>query len=139
MRSFIIAYLPAQLAPDHRSKKVAKLAGYENRSLRVCDMSEDTKLDLRTSISLTPNMQVTPKALAALAHSGKSPAAGPLTTCEDLRIHTYSVIAHADSEIGVAKGDLALDVARLCMLVRIADRTPPSPATRLTAYSLRLF
>jgi len=31
MRSFIIAYLPAQLAPDHRSKKVAKLAGYENR------------------------------------------------------------------------------------------------------------
>jgi hypothetical protein len=61
MRSFIVAYLPAQLAPDHRSKKVAKLAGYENRSLCVCDMSGDTKLDLRTSISLTPNMQVTPK------------------------------------------------------------------------------
>jgi hypothetical protein len=61
MRSFVIAYLPAQLAPDHRSKKVAKLAGYENRSLCVCDMSGDTKLDLRTSISLTPNMQVTPK------------------------------------------------------------------------------
>src|ERR1700688_1624666 len=79
------------------------------------------------------------KALAALAHSGKSPAAGPLTTCEDLRIHTYSVIAHADSKIGIAKGDLALDVARLCKLVRIADRSPPSPATRLTAYSQRLF
>jgi hypothetical protein len=52
-------------------------------------------------------MEVTPKALAALAHSGKSPVAGPLAPCEDLRIYTYSIIAHADSELGIAKADLA--------------------------------
>jgi putative oxidoreductase len=55
------------------------------------------------------------KALAALAHSGKSPVAGPLTTCEDLRIHTYSIIAHADGEIGIAKSDFALNMAGLCI------------------------
>ena len=67
-------------------------------------------------------MKVTPKALAALAHSGKSPVAGPLTACEDLRIHTYSIIAHADSEIGIAKSDFGLNMASLCVLVRVADR-----------------
>jgi hypothetical protein len=85
-------------------------------------MSGDAKLDLRTRISLTPNMEAPPKALAALAHSGKSPVAGPLTPCEDLRFHTCSIIAHADSEIGIAKSDFGLDLARLCMLVRVADR-----------------
>jgi len=67
-------------------------------------------------------MEVTPKALAALAHSGKSPVPGPLTTCENLGIHTYSIIAHADSEIGIAKSDFGLNMAGLCMLVRVADR-----------------
>jgi hypothetical protein len=69
-------------------------------------------------------MKVTPEALAAFAHSGKSPVAGPFTACEDLSIHAYSVIAHADREIGIAKSDLGLDAAGLCMLVRIADRFP---------------
>src|ERR1700677_3776273 len=85
-------------------------------------MSGDAKLDLRTRISLTPNVEVTPEALAALAHSGKSPVAGPLTTGEDLRIHTYSIIAHANSETGIAEGDFRLDTASLCMLVCVADR-----------------
>jgi len=85
-------------------------------------MSGDAKLDLRTRILLTPNMEVTPKALAALAHSGKSPVAGPLTPCEDLRIRTYSIIAHTNREIGVAKSDFGLNKAGLCMLARVADR-----------------
>ena len=85
-------------------------------------MSGDAKLDLRTRISLTPDMEVTPKALAALAHSGKSPVAGPLTPCEDLRVHTYSIIAHADSEIGIAKSDFGLNIAGRCMLIRVAER-----------------
>ena len=69
-------------------------------------------------------MEMTPKALAALAHSGKSPMAGPLSTCEDLRVHTYPVIPHADGEIGIAESDLGLDMAPLGMLVCIADRFP---------------
>jgi len=85
-------------------------------------MSGDAKLGLRARISLTANMEVTPKALAALAHSWKSPVAGPLTTCEDLGIHTYSIIAHADGEIGIPKSDFGLNMACLCMLVRVADR-----------------
>ena len=85
-------------------------------------MSGDAKLDLGTHIPLTPNMEVTPESLTALAHSGKSPVTGPLTTCEDLRIHTNSIIAHADSEIGIAKSDFGLNMAGLCMLVRVADR-----------------
>src|ERR1700719_1354716 len=85
-------------------------------------MSGYAKLDLRTCIALTPNMEVTANALAALAHSGKSPVAELLTPCEDLRIHTYSIIAHADCEIGIAKGDFDLYMAGLCMLVRVADR-----------------
>jgi len=48
--------------------------------------------------------------------------AGPLTTCEDLSIYTYSIIAHADSEIGIAKSDFGLNMAGLCMLIRVADR-----------------
>jgi len=67
-------------------------------------------------------MQMTPKALAALAHSGKSPVAGPLTPCEDLRIRTYSIIAYTNREIGIAKSDFGLDMAGLCMLIRVADR-----------------
>jgi hypothetical protein len=85
-------------------------------------MGGDAKLDLRTRISLTPNMEVTPKALAALAHSGNSPVAGPLTPREDLRIHTYPIIAHADGEIGSTESDFGLNMAGLCMLVRVADR-----------------
>jgi hypothetical protein len=73
-------------------------------------MSGDAQLDLRTRFSLTPNLKVTPKALAALAHSGKSPVAGPLAPCEDLRIHSYSIIAHPDCEIGIAKSDFGLDL-----------------------------
>jgi hypothetical protein len=90
--------------------------------LCVCDMSGDAELDLRTRIALTPNMEMTRKALAALAHSGKSPVAGPLTPCKDLKIHTYSIIAHADSEIGITESDFDLNMGGLCMLVRVADR-----------------
>ena len=93
-----------------------------DQGLCVCDMSGDAKLDLRTRISLAPNMKVTPEALAALAHSGKSPMARPLTPCEDLGIHTYSIIAHADGEIGIAESDFDLDLAGRCMLIRVADR-----------------
>ena len=85
-------------------------------------MRRDAQLDFRTRISLAPNVELTPKALAALAHSGKSPVAGPLTLCEDLGIHAYSIIAHADREIASPKDDLDLDMAGLCMLVRVADR-----------------
>ena len=84
-------------------------------------MCGDAKLDLRTRISFTPNAQVTPKALAALAHPGKSPMAGPLTPCEDLRIHAYSIIAHAEGEIGIAESDFDLNLAGRCMLIRVAD------------------
>jgi hypothetical protein len=69
-------------------------------------------------------MEVTAQAPAALAHPGRFPVAGPQTVRVDPWIHTYSIIAHADCEISIAKGDLALDAARLCMLVRIADRFP---------------
>jgi len=115
-------YLPAQLVMDHGSQKGSNSAGYGCRVLCVCDMSGDAQFDLRTRISLTPNMEVTSKALAALAHSGKSPMAGALTTCEDLRVHTYSIIAHPDREIGIAKSDFGLYMAGLCMLIRVADR-----------------
>lgn len=84
-------------------------------------MSGDAKLNLRTRILLTPNMKVTPKSRAALAHSGESPVAGPLTPREDLRINPYSIIAHADSEIHIVKSHLGLNMAGLCMLVRIAN------------------
>jgi hypothetical protein len=67
-------------------------------------------------------MEVTPKTLTALAHSGQPPVARPLTPCEDLSIHTYSIITHADSEIGIAESHFDLNVAGLCMLVRVADR-----------------
>ena len=121
---------PARLALDYRSQKASKSAGQGCRGLSVCDMSGDAKLDLRTRISLSPNMEVPPKARAALAHSGKSPMAGPLSPCEDLRIHPYPVIAHADSEIGITESDFGLNMARLCMLVRVADRFAHD-ATRL--------
>ena len=85
-------------------------------------MSRDAKLDLRARIPLTPNMEVTAKSLTALAHSGKSPVARPLTACEDLRIHTNSIIAHADGEIGITESDFDLNMPGLCMLVRVADR-----------------
>ena len=85
-------------------------------------MSGDAKLDLRPRIALTPNMKVTAKALAALAHAGKSPVTGPVTPCEDFWIHTYSIVAHADGEIGIPKNDFGLNMASLCMLVRVADR-----------------
>ena len=85
-------------------------------------MSWDAKLDLRTRIGLTPNMEAAAAALAALAHSGKSPVAGALTACEDRSIYTYSIIAHADGEIGIPKNDLGLNMASLCVLVRVADR-----------------
>ena len=67
-------------------------------------------------------MEMTPEALAALAHSRKSPVAGPLTRYEDPRIHTHSIIAHADGEIGIANRDFDFDMAGLCMLVGVADR-----------------
>ena len=85
-------------------------------------MSRDAKFDLRTRISLTSNMEVTPKALTALAHSGKSPVARPLTSSQNRRIHAYSIIAHADGELGIAKDDFGLDMTALCMLVGVADR-----------------
>jgi hypothetical protein len=113
---------PAQPALDYRSEKASKSAGHGCRGLCVCDMSGDAKLDLRTRISLSPNMEVTPETLAALAHSGKAPVAGPLAPCEDLRIHTYPIIAHADSEIGITESDFGLNMSGLCMLVRVADR-----------------
>ena len=113
---------PAQLALDYRTQQASKSAGYGCPGVCVCDTSGDTKLDLRTCISLTPNMELTRKALAALAHAGKSPVAGPLTTCEDLRINTYPIIAHANSEIGIAKSDFGLNMAGLCMLIRVAER-----------------
>jgi hypothetical protein len=84
-------------------------------------MSRDAKLDLRTRISLAPNMEVTSQALAALAHSGKSPVGGTPTMREDVRIHTYSIIAHADREIYIPENNFGLDMAGLCMLVRVAD------------------
>jgi hypothetical protein len=42
----------------------------------------------------------------------------------DAQLDTYSIIAHADREIGIAKSDLGLDEAGLCMLVRVAHRFP---------------
>ncbi len=90
--------------------------------MRVRNTGRNTQLDLRTRISLTPNVEMALKTLAALAHSGKSPVPGSLTTCEDMRIHTYSVVAHADSKIGIAKSDFDLNLAGHCMLVRVADR-----------------
>jgi hypothetical protein len=74
-------------------------------------MSGDAKLDLRTGIALAPNMEMTAKALAPFSHSGQSPVAGSLTPCEDLCIYTYSIIAHADREIGIAKSDFGLNFA----------------------------
>jgi YD repeat-containing protein len=35
---------------------------------------------------------------------------------------TYAISAHADREIGIAKSDFALNMAGLCMLVRVPDR-----------------
>ena len=66
-------------------------------------------------------MELTSKALTALAHSGQPPVTWPLTSCEDLSVHTYSIITHADGEIGIAENHFDLDVAGLCMLVRVAD------------------
>jgi hypothetical protein len=109
----ILSNATALLALDYRSQRVSKSAGHECRELCVCDMSGDAELDLRTRIALTPNMEMTRKALAALAHSGKSPVAGPLTPCKDLRIHTYSIIAHADSEIGITESDFDLNMGGL--------------------------
>jgi hypothetical protein len=113
---------PAQLVLDYRSQKGSNSSGYGCRGLCVCDLSGDAKLDLRTRVSLTPNVEATAKAFAALPHSGKSPVAAPLTMSEDLGIHTYSIIAHADGEIGIAKRDFGPNMAGLCMLVRVADR-----------------
>jgi hypothetical protein len=101
-------------------------------------MSGDAKFDLRTRISLAPYMEVTPKALAALVHSGKSPVAGPLTTCEDLRVQTYSIIAHPDREIGIAKSDFGLYMAGLCMLVGVADRFACDAISLVTNYGSQL-
>jgi hypothetical protein len=105
-----------------RPKKISESAGSRYPGMCICDMSGDAKLDLRSCIALAPNMEVTLKALAAFAHSGKSPVAAPLTTSEDLGIHTYSIIAHANKEIGIAKSDFGLNMGGLCMLVRVADR-----------------
>jgi hypothetical protein len=75
---------------------------------------------------------VAAKALAALAHPRKSPVAGALTMCEDLRFHTYSIVAHADSEICITKGDFGFDMPGLCMLVRVPDRFPCDPISVIT-------
>jgi hypothetical protein len=90
--------------------------------LRVGDVGWYAQLDLGARVSLTPNVEVTSNALAALAHSRKPPVTRPLTPRKDLRIHANSVIAHSDSEIGIAKSDFGLNMAGLRMLVRIADR-----------------
>jgi hypothetical protein len=55
-------------------------------------------------------------------HIGESPVAEPLTACEDQRIHTCSIIAHADHEIGVAVDQFGLNMPGLCMPVRVAYR-----------------
>jgi hypothetical protein len=85
-------------------------------------MSRNAKFDLRTRIFLAPNMETPSKALATLAHSGKSPMARPLTTSENLGVHTYSIIAYPDREIGLAKSNFGLYMAGLRMLVRVVDR-----------------
>src|SRR5271168_1484677 len=101
-------------------------------------MSGDAKLDLRTRIALTPNMEVTAKALAALAHSGKSPMTGPLTTCEDLGIHTSPIIAHADREIACAESHFGLNMGCLCMLMRVADRFACYAISLVTNHGIQL-
>ena len=85
-------------------------------------MSGDAKFDFRSCIILAPDTELTSKALTALAHSGKSPVAGPLTSSEDLGGHTYSIITYPDREIGIAKSDFNLYTAGLRMLVRVVDR-----------------
>src|SRR5437016_3397369 len=120
-RGFCFWRLPARELPQP-GEKVSKSAGCGWRGLCVCDLGGDAKLDLRTRIPLTPNMEAAAKTFAALAHPRKSPVAGPLTRCEDLRIHPYSIIPYADSEILIGKSDFGLDMSGLCMLVRVAHR-----------------
>jgi len=71
MRSFTDAAFRRRSLPwTYRSPKASKSAGHGSRGPRVCDMSRDAKLDLRTPHFPYSKMQMTPKALAALAHSG---------------------------------------------------------------------
>jgi hypothetical protein len=58
--------------------------------------------------------------------------AGALTMCEDLGFHTYSIVANADSEICISKGDFGFDLRGLCMLVRVPDRFPCDPISFIT-------
>jgi hypothetical protein len=58
--------------------------------------------------------------------------AGALTVCEDLRFHTYSIIAHADSQICISKGDFGFDLPGFCMLVRVPDRFPCDSISLIT-------
>src|SRR5882757_4854432 len=102
------------------------------RSLRVCNTGRNPQLNLRPCISFAPNIELAAKALAALAHPRKSPVAGALTMCEDLRLHTYSIVAHADSEICITKSDFGFDMPGLCMLVRVPDRFSYDPISLIT-------
>jgi hypothetical protein len=67
-------------------------------------------------------VEATPEALAAFAHPRESPVAGSLTASEDLRIYTYPIVAHADSEVRASKNHLCLDTTRFCMIVRVTHR-----------------
>jgi hypothetical protein len=95
-------------------------------------MSGDAKFDLRTRIPLTPDVEPTANARAAFAHSRQPPMTGPLTVSEDLRIHTYSVVPHPNTQIRVTKTELGLNVSRLGMLVCVPHGFAHNPICLVT-------
>src|ERR1700729_3416127 len=93
-----------------------------NTRVRIGNAGWYAKFNLGARIFFTPQIELTAQPLAPFAHSGQPPVARPLTLREDLRIHTYSIIAHTDGEIGFAKGEIGLNVPGLRMLIGVADR-----------------
>ncbi len=64
--------------------------------------------------------------------------AAPLPPCEDLGIHADTIIAHADGEIDIAEGHFGLDMAGLCMLVRIADSLAGDAVSLVTNFGSQI-
>ena len=83
-------------------------------------------------------MQMSAHALAALAHSQKSPVAGALTSSEDGRVHPNSIIAYANRKLGIAISDVGFYMSGLCMLVRIADRFTSDVIGLVSNYGIQL-
>src|ERR1700730_12376403 len=119
--------LGRNVTSPRRGKETSDSTRSGCRSLRVRNTGRNPQLNLRPRISFAPNIDLAAEALAALAHPRKSPVAGALTKCEDLRFHTYSIVANADSEICITKGDFGFDLPGHCMLVTVPDRFACDP------------